>query len=58
MKPMQNKRTTILGYLTLGTAVLGFAIAFLGGADMETALKALALAIPGAGLVAASDGGH
>jgi hypothetical protein len=55
---MKNKKTTIIGYLTLAAAALGFIAAILSGQGLEMALGALALAIPGAGLVVSADGGH
>ena len=56
---MQNKKTTIAGYLVIAGAVLYAVARFLqsGTVDGET-VKAVFAAVAGSGLVMAQDGGH
>ena len=56
---MENKKTTIGGYILIGAAVLNVIGTFLVGGDMDTALKAAAAMVVGGGaLVGAADGGR
>ena len=55
---MQNKKTTIAGYLTLAAGVLIVLSTFLSGGDIGAAIQtSLVPAIAGLGLLGASDGG-
>lgn len=55
---MNNSKTTIAGFLTLGAAVLSVVAAVLGGGDIGSVLtQVLVPALTGIGLIGASDGG-
>jgi hypothetical protein len=55
---MNNRKTTIAGFLTLGAAVLMVMVAVLTGADVGSVMSdALIPALAGIGLISASDGG-
>lgn len=55
---MQNQKTTIAGFLTLGGAVLTVVAAVLAGGDVGSAIiNVLLPALAGIGLIGASDGG-
>ncbi len=55
---LNNKRTTILGYVLLGGAILDFGTAMFAGGDLNSARADLMAAAAGLGLINASDGGH
>lgn len=55
---MQNKKTTVAGYLVLAASVLGLVATFLTGGDLGQAVGEVAGALAGIGLISASDGGH
>lgn len=55
---MENKKTTIAGFLTLGGAVLSVVAAVLAGGDVGSVImNALLPALAGIGLIGARDGG-
>ncbi len=54
---MENKKTTIAGFLTLGGAVLTVVAAVLSGGDVGSSIiNVLLPALAGIGLIGASDG--
>ena len=54
---MQNQKTTIAGFLTLGGAVLTVVAAVLSGGDVGASIiNVLLPAMAGIGLIGASDG--
>lgn len=55
---LQNRKTTILGYLLLAGAVIDFGMALLGQGDLNNAHADVVAALGGLGLINASDGGH
>jgi hypothetical protein len=56
---MQNKKTTVAGYVVLAGAALTVVGIALQGGDVGSAfVQVLLPALTGAGLIAASDGGH
>ena len=56
---ISNKKTTLLGYLVLAGSVLTCVITLLQGGDvMACVTNMIVPALGGAGLIAASDGGH
>lgn len=56
---MQNKKTTIVGYLALAGAVIVCVTTLLQGGDLGAAItNALLPALAGIGFVAGADGGH
>jgi len=56
---VNNKKTTLLGYLVLVGSVITCLITLLSGGDvMGCITNAIVPALGGAGLIAASDGGH
>lgn len=55
---MNDPKTTIAGFLTLGAAVLSVVAAVLTGGDIGTVLSQVFVpALAGIGLISASDGG-
>jgi hypothetical protein len=55
---VNNKKTTIAGYLLVGAGALTVVAAFLGVGDPSAAIAGLMAALGGAGLIGAQDGGH
>ena len=56
---MQNKKTTIAGYISLAAALLTAVATFLSGGDIGAVVQNSVIpAIAGLGLIAAKDGGH
>lgn len=56
---MQNKKTTIAGYLVLVGALLNVAVAVLNEGDIGAAVtESLLPALAGVGLISARDGAH
>lgn len=54
---MNNKKTTIAGFLTLGGAILSVVASVLTGGDIGAAVMNFLLpALAGVGLIGASDG--
>tara|TARA_R100001443_G_C3355370_1_gene177798 strand:+ start:1464 stop:1634 length:171 start_codon:yes stop_codon:yes gene_type:complete len=54
---MENKKTTIAGFLTLGGALLSVVAAVLAGGDVGSAImNGLLPALAGIGLIGARDG--
>ena len=58
MPKLENAKTTILGYAALLGAVLDFAMAFMGGGDLNVTWAQVGAAAAGVGLITAKDGGH
>ena len=60
MAPMKNRKTTIIGYLTIAVALGGLVLNFLSGEplDLNALLIALGLGGAGIGAVNAQDGGR
>ncbi len=54
---MNNKKTTIAGFLLIGSGLLGLAAAFMGLGDQSVAMASIMTGIAGTGLLAAQDGG-
>ncbi len=57
---MNNPKTTLAGYGTIGVALVLLAARFLSGAPitLQDVLTALGLGSVGAGLIGSKDGGH
>jgi len=55
---MENKKTTIAGYIMLVASVLTVAARILTGGDIASAIPELLTALGGVGLITAKDGGH
>jgi len=60
MAPMKNKKTTVVGYLTIAVAVGGLGLNFMSGEplDLNAVLIALGLGGAGVGAINAQDGGR
>ena len=58
MAKMKNSKTTIAGFLTLGSACISLVAAILTGSDLIAVIVELVVpALAGVGLISASDGG-
>ncbi len=59
MPNLNNKKTTIVGYLALVGAVIAVVSAYLSGESIGDAIQnGLMPALAGLGFIGASDGGH